>query len=627
MTELQDKTTDDLYDAHVDDTIAECLAAEPPCSFFLFAGAGSGKTRSLVRVLKRVKDNKGSKLRLHGQQVGVITYTNKACDEIKSRLGFDDLFTVSTIHSFAWSLIEGFNHDIREWLKISIPSEIAKLEEEEQRGRKGTKASMKRQRDIAGKNKRLQHLPGIKRFIYSPDTDNTEREALNHSEVIKICSGFLEDKPLMQDLLAKKFPILLIDESQDTSKKLMESLRKTQAKLKDRFALGVIGDMMQRIYMDGDDKLDKDLPADWVKPEKLMNHRSSRRIVDLINKIRESVDGIEQRPRKDKGDGVVRLFILPANIEDKQTAEDEALKKMADITGDDKWLEPDENVKTLVLEHRMAAKRLGFLKMWNAINGIPRFQTGLRDGKLPGLHFFSHLVLPLVKAHKSGDMFALTTHLRKESLIFKKDAFIESNVGQLGHLKTIKDATDSILELWADDADPSFLEVLQTVAKTNLLSVPDALLPFASELQGADENKGDDKIDEEFRAFMEFLQTPFNQIGPYSQYTNSEAQFDTHQGVKGLEYPRVRVLMDDEESRGRWFSYEKLFGARAEGANKGDGKETSIDRTRRLFYVTCSRAENSLALIAYSQAPELVKGHVIREGWFYKNEVETIGSG
>ena len=42
-----------------------------------------------------------------------------------------------------------------------------------------------------------------------------------------------------------------------------------------------------------------------------------------------------------------------------------------------------------------------------------------------------------------------------------------------------------------------------------------------------------------------------------------DAPFDTHQGVKGLEFPRVFVVIDDEAARGFMFSYEKLFGARA----------------------------------------------------------------
>ena len=85
------------------------------------------------------------------------------------------------------------------------------------------------------------------------------------------------------------------------------------------------------------------------------------------------------------------------------------------------------------------------------------------------------------------------------------------------------------------------------------------------------------------------------------------------------------VVLDDDEARGFLFSYEKLFGAKSRTTtdikNESEGKETSIDRTRRLFYVTCSRAEKSLAIVAYTKNPEAVKNFAIQQDWFSKNEV------
>jgi DNA helicase II / ATP-dependent DNA helicase PcrA len=85
------------------------------------------------------------------------------------------------------------------------------------------------------------------------------------------------------------------------------------------------------------------------------------------------------------------------------------------------------------------------------------------------------------------------------------------------------------------------------------------------------------------------------------------------------------VIIDDEEARGFSFSYEKLFGAKEKSTtdkkNENEGKETSIDRTRRLFYVTCSRAERSLAIVLYSDKPDAIKKHVLTEGWFDENEI------
>ena len=138
----------------------------------------------------------------------------------------------------------------------------------------------------------------------------------------------------------------------------------------------------------------------------------------------------------------------------------------------------------------------------------------------------------------------------------------------------------------------------------------------------------DDDSEQVINAWDQFLQTPFSQIEAYISYISGDAPFDTHQGVKGLEFPRVMVILDDNEARGFLFSYDKLFGSKdkseADLKNEKEGRDTSIERTRRLFYVTCSRAEESLAIVAYSVNPEKVRDHVISEGWFDKNEVELL---
>ncbi len=80
---------DDVFDAEADEAILACLDMAKPRSFFLYAGAGSGKTRSLVEAIRAVCREQGRRLSLTGQKIGVITYTNAACDEIKQRLEFD----------------------------------------------------------------------------------------------------------------------------------------------------------------------------------------------------------------------------------------------------------------------------------------------------------------------------------------------------------------------------------------------------------------------------------------------------------------------------------------------------------------------------------------------------------
>ena len=73
---------------------------------------------------------------------------------------------------------------------------------------------------------------------------------------------------------------------------------------------------------------------------------------------------------------------------------------------------------------------------------------------------------------------------------------------------------------------------------------------------------------------------------------------------------------------------EKLFGVKAQSdtdiKNERDGKDTGITRTARLFYVACTRAENSLAVVAYTENEELVKATALSNGWFLENEIYII---
>jgi DNA helicase II / ATP-dependent DNA helicase PcrA len=83
-----------------DTDVHECLDAHR--SFALVAGAGAGKTTSLIEALERVRDREGKLLRQNGQRIACITFTKRAVRVITTRLGFDDLYLVSTLHSFLW---------------------------------------------------------------------------------------------------------------------------------------------------------------------------------------------------------------------------------------------------------------------------------------------------------------------------------------------------------------------------------------------------------------------------------------------------------------------------------------------------------------------------------------------
>tara|TARA_R110000751_G_scaffold282986_1_gene386295 strand:- start:747 stop:2603 length:1857 start_codon:yes stop_codon:yes gene_type:complete len=609
----------------VDDEIYSCLDLDKPKSFFLFAGAGSGKTRSLVEVLKRFRENNIHRLRTNAQKVAIITYTNAACDEIKRRLEFDPAFSASTIHSFAWELIQPHTHDIKILLKKRLQTDINELEEAQRKGRAGSKAAEDRPRQIASKRKRLESLSTVLKFTYNPNGENSGRDSLNHSEVIALTAELLSSRPLLQTILIRKFPVLLVDESQDTKKELIEALFTVQRTHKDQFSLGLFGDTMQRIYMDGKEDLGLALPDDWVTPKKIYNYRCPRRVVKLINKIREDVDKNEQEPVKEN-EGFVRLFIADTSQPiDKAAFEDMVCQKMAEFTSDELWMESKEN-KTLTLEHHMAAKRGGFSNFFNALQGVDKLKTGLLDGTLSSITFFSEKVLPLINSLDINNQFSASRILNKNSPLMFKEKF-ENSEDQKAELKKANTAVDDLYGLWESDSNPTLINILKEINRSGLFKVPDSLATIADR-QEKDFELAVDDVDLIIDAWDNALTSSFNEFKSYVQYISEKSRFGTHQGIKGLQFPRVMVILDDEEARGFLFSYEKLFGAKtptkADIDNQANGKDNSVDRTRRLFYVTCSRAEESLAIIAYTSEPNKVKENVLRQKWFAEGEIVTL---
>ena len=614
---LEDHYIDDYVDDHVDREIESCFSASSPNNFFVFAGAGSGKTRSLINTLNFLDKEQGEKLLMKGKQIAVITYTNAACDEISRRLQYKSIFSVSTIHSFLWELIKNYQVDIKTWIMESVQKEIEELKQKQTKTSRG-KAGEKRAETIKKKTERLAKIRSIQKFSYNPNGDNVGYDSLSHSEVIKMSTEFIATEPTMQDILTSKYPILLIDESQDTKKELIDALLIVCEKYGEKFIVGMFGDTMQKIYNDGKDNLAKCIPDNWVKPVKIMNHRSAKRIVTLANSIRSSVDDQKQQARSDAEEGTVRLFIT-SKSNNKEYVEKRVAEMMVQDTGDIGWND-EEDYKSLILEHHMAASRFGFSELYMPLSNSKKFDTSLREGSIPELSILSKLVFPLLVAYQSGNDFEVAKIIRKNSPLLNKEVFITGLNNQVELLRKAEEAVELLMKLWNDGKVPTCLEVLKSIRDTGLFKVGNRVDEVLADYS-QDEN-------EKITALRTALSAPFYELERYALYVSDNTRFATHQGVKGLEFPRVMVILDDAQARGFLFSYEKLFGVKAQSdtdeKNAHDGKDTSITRTARLFYVACTRAKKSLAIVAYTENEEMVRDTSLANGWFLENEIYIV---
>lgn len=257
------------------------------------------------------------------------------------------------------------------------------------------------------------------------------------------------------------------------------------------------------------------------------------------------------------------------------------------------------------------------------------------DGTLSGIPFFSQQILPLIKSLQTDNRVAVAQIVKKYSPLISIDT-IKNSGSPLDEIRKADAAVKSLFSLWDGDSNPSLMDLLRKVVSSGLFSIPDVFEPIVSRKNPAEGESSPDNSAEisdnnsDIDAWDKALSVPFSQIESYVQYISDKSPFGTHQGIKGLQFPRVMVVLDDNEARGFMFSYDKLFGAKVLSAtdqkNEQEGIDTSIDRTRRLFYVTCSRAEKSLAIIVYTLEPDKVKDHVLKQRWFEEDEILDIGA-
>ena len=579
-------------DLQVDETLEKCILSTPRKSFFLFAGAGSGKTYSLVLLLKKIHNSIGKDLLLQGKNVAVITFTNAATDEIINRLDYSPIFHISTIHSFVWEVIKYYQSDIKRLYCSYIEEDLKALEKKiKETKNKTTKTYLSSIEKLECQKERLAKAQTIEKFVYNPNGSNPEYNALKHAEVIRISARMIIESRMLQRIIAQRYPILLIDESQDTKKELVDVFFEIQRNFADIFTLGLLGDQKQRIYADGKENIEDSIPTEWEKPVKRMNYRCAKRIIQLANDIGKDIDvNAEQRPREDANDGFVRLFIIQQRDGlNKDEIEQNVMRIMSEQTRDEKWAAIDADVKVLTLEHMMAARRLGFSSFFAPLYKVSKYQMTFLQGTVSEIEFFTKEVLPIAESIKEDGRIALEILKKHSPLLRGQDT---KNPYEL-YLKC-REETIKIANLVNENE--TIRVVVDEIVKSQLLIVPD-VVKQAYMLNPSDI---EDTVEEDIRAWVEVMDLPINMVRSYDDYVNHRSQFDTHQGVKGLEFDRVMVIIDDSEIRGFLFSYDKLFGVKdlsdADLRNKENGKETSIERTQRLFYVTCTRAKNSLAV-------------------------------
>lgn len=158
----------------------------------MVAGAGSGKTTSLIKGLASILAIHGERLRLRRQRVACITYTEIAAGEIWADVGNNPLVHVSTIYSFLWSIARGFQQDIAAWVANRIDERITELQHDAANfgPRVQQKTRDKNAHDITRYEQQREAITQVRSFTYGTGTDYA-KGILGHDDIIKMASQLM----------------------------------------------------------------------------------------------------------------------------------------------------------------------------------------------------------------------------------------------------------------------------------------------------------------------------------------------------------------------------------------------------------------------------------------------------
>ena len=533
-------------------------------SFLLEAGAGAGKTYSLIEALRHLVQKDSLQLLRRHQQIACITYTNVATEEIRSRTDGHRAILSSTIHAFCWSLIRGFQPLLRTKLPelVGWPERLAEV-------------------DNLG-SRTIEYNLG-----YPVAKRDDTRISLGHDDVLQLTVALME-QPKFRKLLVARYPILLIDEYQDTNAAFANSIT-SRLLGREKMLIGFFGDHWQKIYDDGCGKIEHEALRTINKEA---NFRSAPIIVDVLNRMRPE---LPQQVSDPHGEGSVAVYhtnTWPGPRRSKihwsgdlwPDVASKYVDSMFERLKNDGWSLDPKDTKYLFLTHRILATRQGYS---NLLSVFPYADAVIKKED-PHIAFLITTVEPMALAYekqKFGEMFAALG--QEVPQLSGRDSKLEWTRDLQGLLQLRKTGTIG--------------DVIDYLRQTHRPQVPNNVEERENELV----ERGTESILDEnapINILRRLRSVKYQEIVALAAFINDKTPFATKHGVKGAEFDNVLVVF----GRG-WSKYDFVqFLERAQSPDTVPEDEMEMfERNRNLFYVVCSRPKKRLAIMFTQHVSDL----------------------
>lgn len=618
-------------------------------NFLLSGGAGSGKTYSLVQVIKQVIAD------FPTAKVACMTYTNAAVREIEERVNHKNL-NVSTIHDFLWDNIKHFQKELKQALIVLLNDENVQ-------------------------QIKIDDIANVPSDYYDNRTDPISIQykeylklkdgIISHDEILLVSEYMFHKYPKLCDIVKDKYKFILIDEYQDTHSEVVKILLEYFPRTPKKCIVGFFGDAMQAIYDDGIGNIDLykgDSDGQVKEVKKVQNRRNPKTVITLANRLR--TDGIIQEPSNDISapnmvDGIPKegsiLFLYSEN-DDNSIIKRFLSERYA-------WNFNDINeTKELNLTHNLIADKAGFRSLMDiydkdlilAFN--KRIKNYIKENNI--LLDFSEKtfgeVIDILQHGKSGrelnkvqpthnmqlfidanpDLysFALNYNFDKLSKIYvDKDQLLDDKKQSDDDDKKKGSKRDSLIrhlfkiqrniELYKNRQYNDFLRktdypMIRTIADKRILrdnieslinvgnKTIEEVINDAHEMHICliDEKLERFKLEKEY-IYNRVKSIKYSEFQKLYEYLEGKTPFSTQHKTKGAEFNNVLVVLDN----GGWnnYNFESVF--------VDNGKsETIKSRSLKIFYVCCTRAKENLAVFYHKPSANVIAK---AQEWFGKDNV------
>lgn len=589
-------------------------------NFLLSGGAGSGKTYTLMEVIKKVYEQDPS------AQVACITFTNIAVNEIKERAPYESL-KVATIHDFLWETISSFQANIKDALVTLVQDGTINYDREE---------SLEEELEEAQ--------------IEYKEWRKINKGVISHDEIIVIAEKLFSDHRLLSKIVKDKFDFIFIDEYQDTFQEVIDIVLSHLDQSQGDTIIGLFGDRMQSIYRDNE--IEEGLTEKIVKKD---NRRNPQTVIDLINRLRTD-DLVQEKADDDEATnyGIQgNAIFLYTNSDGFDLEELKETKYFSEFDDGN----PAET-KELYLVEALIAEKAGFLNLYKIytkdriIQYKERIKKEISDQSLdfdedeptfgqviesvgkdatptqkkfidnnPELYEYAksfpysdirriYLDKDLLIGDKKGASSGTSTQKNRDSLIrhliniceciylyeeSKYNQFIRKTNYKITSIKDKQELKKSI-ELLSEMKDNSIEDVINEADKLGIWPKDDSFYSFKDKYK--------------YR-YDRVLKIKFKEVINLFEYVEAYTPYSTQHNIKGAEFDNVFILLNN----GGWYSYnfKDLF--------EKDGKKSVMERTTKLFYVCCSRAKKNLIVFYQNPSDQVLE---TASEWFGDDSIHEV---